>query len=386
MKQMKKMKERIGGAAVCGLTLLAACHSAPADLSGRLAELESDTLWIVSSPLIDNSNVRIDTLAVGKDGRFALTYGDGMLRNVYIWGQPAGASPEGRVRIASLLLLPGRPVSVEGTPESNVMRGDSFYVDCSMLNQELRPYYDRLDSLAGRAARLSAEGAPADSISRTYAPVRSLLDGMASVRMDYVRRHPGKDAALYALTSDVPIDSVAPLLARLAPEVRSGWLAPLCRHLQEGYDKELRRRSAAERIQAGKPAPEFALADRDGNRLALASLRGKYVVIDFWGSWCGWCVKEFPDMKKAYESCKGRVEFLGIACRDTEEKWRAAVEEYRLPWLQVINGAEGTAEDVAMLYGVRAYPTKVVVDPQGRIAKVFVGNTPEFYEWLRDNG
>ena len=75
-------------------------------------------------------------------------------------------------------------------------------------------------------------------------------------------------------------------------------------------------------IAEGQMAPDFTLKDLQGNDLALSSLRGKYVVLDFWGSWCGWCIKGIPDMKKYYDKYKDRMEILGIDCRDTEAKWK----------------------------------------------------------------
>ena len=84
-------------------------------------------------------------------------------------------------------------------------------------------------------------------------------------------------------------------------------------------------------------------------------------------------------MKNYYEKYKGKMEILGIDCRDTEEKWKAAVTKYELPWLHVRN--EETP-DVSLLYAVQGYPTKIVIDPEGKIAKIVVGESPAFYEYL----
>lgn len=78
-------------------------------------------------------------------------------------------------------------------------------------------------------------------------------------------------------------------------------------------------------------APDFELPDLQGNPLKLSSLRGKYVVLDFWGSWCIWCIRGIPGMKEAYSKYKDKMEILGVDCQDTEEKWKAAVEEHQLP-------------------------------------------------------
>lgn len=126
-------------------------------------------------------------------------------------------------------------------------------------------------------------------------------------------------------------------------------------------------------------APDFTLTDINGKELQLSSLRGRYVVLDFWGSWCYWCMKGVPEMKAYYAKYKDKVEFLGIDCRDSDEKWRAAVAENEMSWLHVKNG---TPDDVPPLYGVPGFPTKVIISPEGTILKVVVGESPEFYEAL----
>ena len=106
-------------------------------------------------------------------------------------------------------------------------------------------------------------------------------------------------------------------------------------------------------------APDFELPDLQGNPLKLSSLRGKYVVLDFWGSWCVWCIRGIPAMKEAYTKHKDKMEILGIVrCSDDF-----------LPTL-------------GQLYQIEGFPTKVVIDPEGKIAKVVVGEDPEFYTYL----
>ena len=135
----------------------------------------------------------------------------------------------------------------------------------------------------------------------------------------------------------------------------------------------------AQDIRAGVQAPDFTAKKVDGTTFTLSSLQGKYVVLDFWGSWCKWCIKGFPDMKTAYAKHKDKVEFVGIACRDTEAKWKAATEKYELPWISVLNPADN---DLVKVYDVKGFPTKIVLDPQGKIAKIILGEDPAFYTYL----
>ena len=128
-------------------------------------------------------------------------------------------------------------------------------------------------------------------------------------------------------------------------------------------------------------APDFELPDLQGNPLKLSSLRGKYVVLDFWGSWCIWCIRGIPHMKEAYRKYKDKMEILGVDCQDTEEKWKAAVEEHQLPWLQV-RCPEDYLQTLGQQYGIQGFPTKVIIDPEGRLVKVVVGEDPAFYTFL----
>lgn len=131
----------------------------------------------------------------------------------------------------------------------------------------------------------------------------------------------------------------------------------------------------------GKPAPDFVLPDVDGKEVALSSLQGKWVVLDFWGSWCGWCIKGFPQMKEYYAKCNEAVTFVGVACGDKKDKWLAALQKYELPWLNLWNNPEGDNE-ILKMYGIQGFPTKLIIDPKGIVRNITIGEDPEFYKVL----
>ena len=135
-----------------------------------------------------------------------------------------------------------------------------------------------------------------------------------------------------------------------------------------------------EGIADGQMAPDFTLKDINGNPLSLSSLRGKYVIIDFWGSWCIWCVRGMPKMKEYYQKYSDKMEILGVDCNDPEKKWKDAVKELELPWKHVYNPKKST--EILMKYQIQGFPTKILVDPEGKIAKTVVGEDPNFYQYL----
>lgn len=127
-------------------------------------------------------------------------------------------------------------------------------------------------------------------------------------------------------------------------------------------------------------APNFTLKNQYGQSVSLSDYRGSWVVLDFWGTWCPWCIKGIPEMKEAYERYHHRgLEIIGIDCGDSMDEWKAGIKKYELPWVNVYNPEGG---NVTSKYDVSGYPTKVIINPQGEIAKVIVGEDPEFYEIL----
>ena len=158
-------------------------------------------------------------------------------------------------------------------------------------------------------------------------------------------------------------------------------LVASCANRPKAADASTVETTEAQQADAADLAPDFELPDLQGNPLKLSSLRGKYVVLDFWGSWCIWCIRGIPNMKEAYAKYKDKMEILGVDCRDAEPKWKAAVNEYQLPWLQV-RCPDDKLQTLASQYNIEGFPTKVVIDPEGKIVKVIVGEDPAFYTFL----
>ena len=154
----------------------------------------------------------------------------------------------------------------------------------------------------------------------------------------------------------------------------------VCAQAQE--DAEIQAMIDAMPVHAGDQAPDFTLKDINGQDVSLSSFKGKWAVLDFWGSWCRFCIQGIPDMKEAYAKYHDKgLEIVGIDCNEPEEAWKAAVEKYSLPWVNLYNPGQ-RGEGVCKLYGVVAYPTKILIDPEGKVSKIYLGEDPAFYEFL----
>ena len=283
--------------------------------------------------------------------------------------------------------VPGESVVVRGSFEDYSFDGSRFYKDYSAVSDLLKPGYVELGRMRQDIEVLFAELTKdreknAERIKeeneKYVAAYQAVYEDLKGKAYDYVVAHPGQEASVGLLNIIEP-EQMEDVVAGLDPKVANGKMKPVIDALRRQAENQRIRAAAEESVKEGAEAPDFTLPDINGNSFTLSDMRGQWVVLDFWGSWCGWCIKGIPDMKKYYEKYAGKFEIVGIDCRDTQEKWKAAVEKYELPWLHVYNAdADGTPDK----YAVEGYPTKIIIDPEGKISKIFVGESEKFYEYL----
>ncbi|WP_324676597.1 TlpA disulfide reductase family protein [Hymenobacter sp. GOD-10R] len=179
----------------------------------------------------------------------------------------------------------------------------------------------------------------------------------------YITTHPDVPASLDSLKEVVgPVPDhaeAAKLYNALSATVRNTPAG-------KAYGEELDR---IKLVAVGQQAPDFTQQTPDGRQVSLADYRGKYVLVDFWASWCGPCRAENPNVIKIYNQFKDKnFDILGVSLDKDQarEKWLKAIQDDKLAWTQV-SDLKGWQNQVAMLYWVRAIPQNFLIDPSGKI-------------------
>lgn len=157
------------------------------------------------------------------------------------------------------------------------------------------------------------------------------------------------------------------------------------------YGKMLRTElEKGQQARIGAMAPDFTKKQLDGKLFRLSQHRGKYVLLDFWGSWCGSCRASHPHLKELYEKYKDDVVFVGVGCernKDLEKAWKIwekAIQDDSMTWTQVFNNEPGKKCDLSEIYNLHMFPTKILIDPEGKIAARLIGTHMPIDEPLKE--
>ena len=340
-------------------------------IKAELKDVTGDTAFVQIFKPDFTGYEKTDTLKV-KKGKFTIQNTDSKMRLAICRVK----TNEGEKRL-SMYLVPGENATVKGTTEKNVWNGTSFYKDYQALDDATDPIQEKMYEIGKSYHDQVDAGANADSLQKIIDPIYDgLKEQLNEAKMNFINTHPNSGACVTILMGLNDAEKALNTMSTVAADSKYSYFVDF---VKAGIEREKIREAARKKVADGNMAPDFTLKSIDGSDLSLSSLRGKYVILDFWGSWCIWCIKGFPEMKNYYEKYNDRLEILGVDCSDTEEKWKAAVEKHELKWKHVYNPKDSKVE---AMYAITGYPTKIIIDPEGKIVKTVVGEDPAFYEFL----
>ncbi len=151
-----------------------------------------------------------------------------------------------------------------------------------------------------------------------------------------------------------------------------------------------RKLDMGKQYRIGADAPDFTRVSLDGDKISLSDYRGQYVLLDFWGSWCSPCRASHPHLVELYKefSPKGLV-FLGVAMEygkdldKVRKLWSDAVAQDGLEWVQVLEN-DDVENSIARAYNISSVPSKIIISPEGKIFKKYVGGSEELENTLKE--
>jgi peroxiredoxin len=206
-----------------------------------------------------------------------------------------------------------------------------------------------------------ALGKQSDSLLKIYMPIfQKNISDYSDAVLKFVNDNKSSLAAFYAATSLDP-DKYEQQLIAYADAIKGQFKD------NPAVQNFLRQMAAIKPVSIGQPAPDFTVTGVDGKAIKLSDYKGKYVMLDFWASWCGPCRQENPNVVAQYAvfHAKG-LNILGISLDTDKDKWQAAIAADKLSWTHAsdLKNFEGPTET---LYHVQAIPANFIINPQGII-------------------
>lgn len=372
---MNKNNMRISLAAiVAALGLLACSHSADQYfiVTGTIRNATAGMLYLEETPVGGMQRIVVDSAKIGKDSsfRFQTKAPEESMFNIKVGKDlyPVASliNDKDKVKVNIDLADSENMYNVEGSPASSAMK--SFIYSNGLRLRDIYEHSLELDSLArARVPDSVLEPLVQEFGQKTSSLKQDVLSQIGSssspgLTMFYLNYY-------QTLANTAQVLHLEPLTNEEIGNIIDSAAARFPDHKGIASVKQAFEGDQGGGTLVGKPAPDFTLPDVQGNDVSLHSFRGKYVLVDFWASWCMPCRAENPNIVRAYKSYKDKnFAILGVSLDRPGQKdnWLKAIHDDGLLWTQV-SDLQFWNSKVVPLYNLEGIPYNVLIDPQGTI-------------------